>query len=157
MGSTAIAVHVEHDRGPFNGLAEIDGTVTDPSGAVLAQASVEVRATATGKIRSIKTDAGGQFSLSGVADGKYQVQVSVPGFKTASGEFAVRARDRAVVSATLSIAQASQIVEVTATSPVVETEMAMVATRAGVGGAVPVAPRPMKELALDGRNVIDYR
>lgn len=29
-GSTAIGVNIEHDRGPFNGRAEIVGTVTDP-------------------------------------------------------------------------------------------------------------------------------
>ena len=41
--SARINVNIEHDRGPFNGRAEIVGTVTDPSGAVVPGADVELR------------------------------------------------------------------------------------------------------------------
>jgi hypothetical protein len=108
-----INLDIEHDRGPFNGLAEIAGTVTDPSGAMVAAAGVEVREVSTGKTRSAKTNAAGQFSLSAVPAGDYEVQVSCAGFKTASQRFTIRPRDRAVLSANLSIGASSTVVEVT--------------------------------------------
>ena len=45
---TTIDVNIEHDRGPFNGLAEIVETVTDSTGAVVKGASVEAREVSTG-------------------------------------------------------------------------------------------------------------
>ena len=110
---TAIGVNMEHDRGPFNGLAEIVGTVTDPTGAVVVAASVEVRGVSTRKTHSTRTNASGQFSLSGVPAGDYTVQVSAPGFKIASGGLALHARDRAVLSTTLIVGQVTEIVEMT--------------------------------------------
>ena len=79
-----IALHTEHARGPLNGLADVTGTVTDPTGAVVAAASVEVRQVSTGKIRRDRTNASGQFNLAGVPAGEYRVQVSAPGFKVAT-------------------------------------------------------------------------
>jgi hypothetical protein len=136
--TTAIAVNLEHDRGPFNGLAEIAGTVTDPSGAVVATARVEVREVSSGKVRNAITNAAGQFRLPGMPAGKYVVQVTTPGFRTASQELTLQARDRALLSATLSVGQSSTVVEVTGASPVVQTEMAMLAAPvpAGVAGGV---------------------
>jgi hypothetical protein len=49
-----IALKIEHERGPFNGLAEIMGTVIDPSGAVVPAASVGVLEVSTGKIGTTK-------------------------------------------------------------------------------------------------------
>src|SRR5260221_13681762 len=123
--TTTIQVNLEHDRGPFNGLAEIVGTVTDPSGAVVALASVEVREVYTGKTRNAITNADGQFVIAGVPAGRYVVQVTTQGFKVARQEISLRARDRAVLAATLSIGQSSEVVEVTGASPMVMTENAM--------------------------------
>ena len=128
--TSAMAVTLEHDRGPFNGLAEIAGTVTDPTGAVVPQASVEVRKISGGKIRLASTDAAGRFSVPGLPIGKYVVQVTARGFKMARQELTLRQRDRAVLAATLSVGQSSELVEVMGASPVVETESAMVAVRA---------------------------
>ena len=111
---TAIKIELEHDRGPFNGLAEIVGTVTDPTGAVVPGADVEVRAISNGKIRRVKTDAAGRFTLSGVPVGDYEVQISSQGFRVASGELKLRARDRALLSAVLSVGAVSETVEVQA-------------------------------------------
>src|ERR1035438_5750533 len=56
---SSINLNIEHDRGPFNGLAQIAGTVTDPTGAVITAASVRVRAAFSGKTRTAKTNAAG--------------------------------------------------------------------------------------------------
>jgi uncharacterized protein YfaS (alpha-2-macroglobulin family) len=130
--SGSIELNVEHDRGPFNGLAEITGTVIDPSGAVIPDARVEVRSVSTGKRRIARANAAGQFTLPGIPAGDYKVQVVVQGFKIASRELTIRARDRAVLSVKLAIGASSQTVEVSAANVVVEA----VGIGGGMGGGV---------------------
>ncbi len=156
--TTAIHVNLEHDRGPFNGLAEIAGTVTDPTGAVVPDASVEAREVSSGKTRNAVTNASGQFLLPGVPSGRYVVQVTVRGFMIARQEVTVRARDRAVLSATLSVGQSSEVVEVSGSSPVVQTETAMVAARVpGPAMAGANFGGPIDNLPIEGRNFTDRR
>jgi uncharacterized protein YfaS (alpha-2-macroglobulin family) len=130
--SGTIDLNVEHDRGPFNGLAEIVGTVTDPSGAVVPAANINAREVSTGKTRTVSANTAGQFDLAGLAAGKYEIQVSVAGFKIASREVTVQPRDRAVLSVHLAIGEASEVVTVTGANP-------MILRRAmgGVVGGVP--------------------
>jgi len=152
--TSTIGVNLEHDRGPFNGLAEIAGTVTDPTGAVVPQASIEVREVASGKVRHAITDAAGQFLLSGVPIGRHVVQVIAPGFEIARQELTLHARDRAVLSATLMVGRSSQVVEVTGASPVIQTEMAMLAVPAP-GAAIGGDVGRIRQLPLEGRNVMN--
>jgi hypothetical protein len=133
--SGTIDLNVEHDRGPFNGLAEITGTVTDPSGAVVPGANINVREVSTGKTRTVSANAAGQFDLAGLSAGRYEVQVSVAGFSVAAEELTVQPRDRAVLSVNLAIGAASEVVEVTGTNPVV-LRMARGGVVGGVGGGV---------------------
>jgi hypothetical protein len=153
--SGSIELKIEHDRGALNGLAQIVGTVTDPSGAVVAGASIEVREIATAKPRIATTDATGKFSLSGLPAGEYVVQLSMAGFKSASQGLTLHARDRAMLSATLSVGQSSEVVEVTGASPVIQMNMAMAAGVPGgvAGGAIGgIVPGP----ALNGRDVKEF-
>jgi len=117
--SGKIALNIEHDRGPFNGLAEIVGTVADQSGATVPGARVAVLEVSTGKTRTAKTNADGQFSLSGLPAGDYRIRVSSPGFRRASRELTIQPRDRAVLSVTLLLGAVTQTVEVTGAAPVV--------------------------------------
>src|ERR1019366_3087593 len=59
------------------------GTVTDPSGAVVAGASVKVRNVATGLERTTATSADGSYAVSELPIGSYTVTVSLTGFQTA--------------------------------------------------------------------------
>jgi iron complex outermembrane recepter protein len=58
----------------------VTGTVTDGKGGVLQNATISVKNEATGTDRSVKVDAQGHFSLSGLVPGRYTVEVSAPGF-----------------------------------------------------------------------------
>ncbi len=143
--SDTLTLNIEHDRGPFNGLAEIVGTITDPSGAVISGASVAIREVSTGKKRAVATDAAGQFTLAGVPAGRYDLQVSQAGFKTASRRITLRARDRVVVSTILSIGSVSEAVEVSAASVIVESRNRVMKATGGNVAA----------LAINGRNFTD--
>ena len=58
----------------------ITGTITDSKGGVLPNAVINVKNETTANIRSIKVDAQGHFSLSGLTPGRYIVEVSAAGF-----------------------------------------------------------------------------
>ena len=138
--STKMIVNIEHDRGAFNGRAEIVGTVTDPTGAVVSGAKVELRSRSSGEILPATTNGSGQFNFSGLSGGDYVVQLSMAGFKSGSRQFTLRARDRAVVSAVLSLGRATEVVEVTGSAPQIQTEMAVadnINGQAGVVGGIP--------------------
>jgi len=143
--SDTLTLNIEHDRGPFNGLAEIVVTITDPSGAVISGASVAIREVSTGKKRAVATDAAGQFTLGGVPAGRYDLQVSQAGFRTASRRITLRARDRVVVSTILSIGSVSEAVEVSAASVIVESRNRVMKATGGNVAA----------LAINGRNFTD--
>jgi uncharacterized protein YfaS (alpha-2-macroglobulin family) len=107
-----LALEIEHDRGPFNGRAEMVGTVADLTTAPMPGASVELLEASTGKTLHARTDLQGRFTLSALPAGHYTVQVSMPGFKTASREFTLQPRDRAVLAAVLGIGAVTQSVVV---------------------------------------------
>jgi uncharacterized protein YfaS (alpha-2-macroglobulin family) len=100
-GTGEIDVELEHERGPFNGLAEIAGTVKDTGGNPVFGATVTVLERAGGKTRTTRTDGAGQFRIAAIPAGQYQVQVAASGFRMVMEGVALNARDRAVVSASL--------------------------------------------------------
>jgi hypothetical protein len=64
--------------------ATIDGTVTDPSGAVVPKANVDIVRQSTGAtVRSAITNSAGVYSAPDLAIGSYTVRVTAPGFKAA--------------------------------------------------------------------------
>src|SRR5262252_1798003 len=77
------------------------GTVTDPSGAVVAGAKVTVRNTDTGLERATETSGDGSYSLPELPIGTYNVTVSQTGFQTfvASGVTVDVAAERRVDAA----------------------------------------------------------
>jgi len=60
----------------------IIGTVMDPSGAVVAGASVEAMNQATGAVRQSMTDAEGNFRFLNLDPGTYSITVTIPPFST---------------------------------------------------------------------------
>jgi uncharacterized protein YfaS (alpha-2-macroglobulin family) len=145
---SSINLNIEHDRGPFNGLAQIAGTVADPTGAVITAASVSVRAASSGKTRTAKTNAAGQFDLSGLPAGDYTVEVSCAGFRTVARKVTIHARDRAVLSASLMVGASSTVVEVSGANVAIQAETAVIG---GVVGGIGAGVRS----PMNGRNVND--
>src|SRR5215467_13806020 len=61
--------------------AAIQGTVTDPAGAVVSGATVMVTSLETNKTQQVTTGDDGFYRVSGLAPGKYTVTVEMQGFK----------------------------------------------------------------------------
>ena len=58
------------------------GTVTDPSGLLVAGANVKVRNVATGQERTATTSGDGSYAISELPIGTYSVTISQSGFQT---------------------------------------------------------------------------
>jgi A-macroglobulin TED domain/Alpha-2-macroglobulin family/A-macroglobulin receptor binding domain/MG2 domain/Carboxypeptidase regulatory-like domain/Alpha-2-macroglobulin bait region domain len=126
----SLNLEIEHDRGPFNGRAEITGTVADQSGAVIPGATITLRMPANNESRTAHGDATGRFNFAGLPAGLYEAQISSPGFVVLSRNFALQARDRAVISAALAVGSVTETVTVMQQAPLFSA-----ATRASVDGA----------------------
>ena len=65
------------------GGASLNGTVTDPSGAVIGGAKLTVTNTGTGLARTLETTGDGLYNFGRLPVGVYDLSVAAPGFKTA--------------------------------------------------------------------------
>jgi Carboxypeptidase regulatory-like domain/TonB-dependent Receptor Plug Domain len=96
-------------------FGRISGTVTDPTGAVIAGAKVTVINTDTQATRVVTTDAHGFYVADNLPIGPYSVSAQQPGFRRAqqAGNF-ISADARLTVNFKLELGAASQSVEVVA-------------------------------------------
>lgn len=90
----------------------ISGTVTDPSGAVVAGASVSVHNKVTGFDKTVKADSSGAFNILGIAPNNYHVNVTAPGFQEFNQDVSVRGSVPVTMTVALSLAGATTTVEV---------------------------------------------
>ncbi len=66
-----------------SGTGAVAGTLTDPSGAIVAEAFVKVTSVATGEARRVSSGPNGAYYVGLLLPGQYNVQVSSAGFRTA--------------------------------------------------------------------------
>lgn len=124
------------------------GTVLDPSGAVVPNASVIVQNQGTGAAWNLTTDSSGNYIASALPVGSYRVTGSAQGFKTKVNEdLRLQVSDRLRVDITLETGQVSERVTVSAEAPVVDTASTT------LGGVV--TTRQVQDLPVNGRNVMD--
>ncbi len=64
--------------------ASVRGTITDPSGAVIAGAGVSVTRLETGEVRTTTTNGNGEYAISSLPAGEYEIKVNATGFGTDS-------------------------------------------------------------------------
>ena len=94
-------------------LGTIRGTVTDPNGAVVANASVQVTDQTTGLSRDLTTDSEGNFEAAALKPGTYKVTVAAIGFKTAVVDAIVKGADVVRADVKTEVGQQSENVLIT--------------------------------------------
>src|ERR1700683_3900034 len=93
----------------------MDGTVTDPQGAVITGAEVTVTQPATSQTFHVTTDEKGYWALPSLGTGTYRVTVTHAGFKAASNaNIVIDAGVPATVNIALEVGATTDTVEVTA-------------------------------------------
>jgi len=108
-------------------LSTIVGTVTDPSGGVVANAKVTITEVGTGQVYSLITNESGEFVRPALKPSTYVVKVSAPGFRTAEQkDILLKAGERTGVDIALTVGDVGQTVEVNATAPLLQTESTQV-------------------------------
>jgi hypothetical protein len=129
------------------GNGSIQGTVTDPSGAVVSGAKVTITEKSQGVSTHVTSDTRGTYSSGALIPGSYSVKIEAPGFKTTEVPVTVQVGNTANGNAKMEVGQASQIVEVEASSVSVNTEQATVQ---GV-----ITESQIANLPVNGRNFLD--
>src|SRR5262252_9550603 len=119
----AAAAYAQGDRGT------ITGTVTDPSGAVIAGARVVAQNSATHNQLETVTTTAGDYTLAQVPVGNWDVVVEAPGFKRfTSQNNTVQVAQTIRVDAKLEVGTSSETVTVQAEAVAIRTEGADVTT-----------------------------
>jgi hypothetical protein len=105
------------------------GKITDPSGAVLAGATVVVSNPAMGTKLTLTTNNEGLYNAPLLSPGIYQVEVTASGFKKGQrSAVEVRIGDRLDVSFMMEIGAADQVMNVTSDLPLLNAESASLGT-----------------------------
>jgi hypothetical protein len=128
--------------------ASLSGTVTDPSGAVVAKAHVVVHSTDTGVDRVVDTDSAGLYVVPGLIPGNYSVQVTAGGFGPYKLEKLVILVDQqATANIRLAISATGETVQVSSATEQIEAQTITV-------GQV-IDNTAVQELPLNGRHFLD--
>ncbi len=75
-------VSMQQTGGEQEKCCTLGGTVTDASGAVVANATITITKIATNRAVTLKVDEAGQYTAKDLAGGKYDVKVEANGFRT---------------------------------------------------------------------------
>src|SRR5579875_2697571 len=101
----------------------ITGTVTDPTGAVVAAVPVEAKNTETGLVYQAATTATGNYTIAQLPVGTYEISINAPGFKMYfHNNLALPAGATLKEDVTLQVGQASEEVLVTAQASLLSAE-----------------------------------
>ena len=127
--------------------ADILGTVTDATGAVIPNATVTVTNNGTQEKRTTTSSSSGDYTFSLLPVGAYTVTVNSAGFKTSSvANLAVEAGDRARADVKLTAGAVGETVSVEATTPLLQADNATVSST--------VTAQAVQDLPLNGRNFV---
>lgn len=113
----ALTLFAQSDRGT------ITGTVTDPTGAVIANAPILARNIQNGVVTNVASSETGNYTIPSLSSGDYEVKVSLTGFKEyiRSG-LTVQAAQTIRIDVQLEIGNLSESVTVTDAAPLLKTE-----------------------------------
>src|ERR1700691_1325981 len=125
----------------------IQGTITDPSGAVVGGAKISISNKATGRVINTTSTSAGAYTSGALTPGDYTLRVEAPGFKTSQIPVTVEVGVTAPGNVKLQVGESSQIVQVQGAQVEVNTQQATVQ---GV-----LTTQQIENLPINGRNFLD--
>src|ERR1700730_2313412 len=127
----------------------IVGTVTDPSGAVVAKAKIVVRNEGTNAEREVETTSRGEYSVQLLPPGTYAIVVEMTGFSLSKlNRIKLDVEQTARVDVALQMGQVTQEVVVSEQGPLVQADTSTV-------GQV-VDQQKVSQLPLNERNFLSF-
>jgi hypothetical protein len=128
--------------------AQLNGRVSDESGAVLPGVTVTATRTDTTFSRAVVTDAGGNYVMTNLPTGPYRLEIALQGFRTyVQTGIVLQVGASPTINATLGLGNLEQTVSVEAAAPLVDVRSA--------GISEVVDRERIVELPLQGRQVTD--
>jgi len=125
--------------------ASLNGTVSDPSGAVIPGATVNLKNVATNGERTTNTNSAGQYVLVNISPGRYTLTVHKDGFSTvAHPEFTLEVNQSSTLDFSLHVGSAVESVTVEAAETGLQTSTSELGTV--------IDRRSVNDLPLNGRN-----
>jgi len=125
--------------------ASINGTVRDPSGAVIPGATLTLINTQTSGRQTATTNEAGSYVILNITPGKYQLQAAKEGFTTATqADLSLEVNQTATFDFNLLVGSTSQTVKVEATAAYIQSSTAELGTAITTGA--------VNDLPLNGRN-----
>jgi len=125
----------------------IQGTVTDPSGAVVSGAKITITNKAKGQVIELTTNSSGAYNSGALLTGSYIVRAEQKGFRTTELTIPVQVGVTSGGNIKLEVGQESQTVEVSGTAVQINTEQPAVQ---GV-----LTSQQIEKLPMNGRNFLD--
>jgi hypothetical protein len=142
-GALALFVTVAPARAQLS-TATLNGAVTDPTGAVVPEATVTITNVDTGVSRTTVSNQAGDYSVPALEPGKYSVTISKAGFGTSQQSgLTLQVAQVATLNATLKVGTASETIAVSASTSALET------SSASLGTVIP--QQEVTDLPLNGR------
>jgi hypothetical protein len=142
--ASVISTSIAHSQA----TASLRGTISDPSGAVIPDATVTLRSAENGSSRKTATDISGEYSFLQVAPGDYNLIAEKSGFATVTnGHVKLLVNTPETLDLKLSLSTAGEIVNVASEASQVNT------TDASVGN--PFSETQVRQLPLQTRNVVE--
>jgi hypothetical protein len=135
----------------------ITGTIIDPSGAAVANATVTVRDVDRGTILTTQTNTSGVYNFPQVTVGNVELGVEASGFsKQVHAAFTLILNQIARVDFQMSVGQVSQTVEVSAAPPLLQTDSTELGTLvdSNVAVSLPLSTRNINQLTLLAPGVV---
>jgi hypothetical protein len=128
--------------------ADVVGTVTDNTGAVIPGAKVTLRNLSTGEAQSTQTTESGDYAFNLLKPGGYSLTIESQGFKNLKiAELRLASGDRAREDGHLQVGAAAQTVEVEGAPPALETDSSVLSST--------VSNEAVANLPLSGRNFVN--
>ena len=127
--------------------ADILGTVTDATGAVVPNATVVLTNLGTNEKRTVVSNSSGDYTFTLLQVGHYSINTKAKGFEeSVTKDLSVEAGDRARNDVHLALGSESTVVEVTASTPLLQSDSATVSST--------VTSKAVQDLPLNGRNFV---
>jgi len=143
----AVVVPVAHGQ-TLASSASFSGSVSDPSGARIANATVNLTSAEKGITRTFKSDNEGNFSFSLLPAGSYVLTIEAAGFKTFKQQaLTLEVGQSASENLSLTVGSTEQVL-VTEAAPLLQTD------NANIGAEV--STKQITELPLNLRNVFNF-
>jgi hypothetical protein len=125
-------------------VAQVSGSVLDPTGKAIVGAQVTMRDTEKGQVRTVVSDSAGSYTLPSLPVGPYRLEAKAPGFKDyVQSGLVLQVGNNIQINVAMQVGSVSERVEINAAANQVETRENSI--------SVVIDAQRISELPLNGR------